>query len=163
MMMCMSYYGTLKVVDRLCEDHDIGVEFWGDELKTKLDERTVSFTLKLYHKKLFVYQVPESTPYVHKPGMVVEFPETDDQSDDNLSDDDLSVSAPPYSPLTVSTNCSEVLGDDLESDLGEEESISSADEQCEGERMVHMLVYMCVWRKVLLQCWLLFFNSGRKH
>ncbi len=76
--------------------------------------------------------------------MVVEFPETDDQSDDNLSDDDLSISAPPYSPLTVSTNCSEVLGDDLESDIGEEESISSEDEQCEGKRMVHMLVYMCV-------------------
>ncbi len=55
MMVCMSYYGTLKVVDRLCEDHDIEVEFWGDELKTKLDERTVSFILKLYHKNLLLF------------------------------------------------------------------------------------------------------------
>lgn len=41
-MVCLSYNGTLKVVDRLCEDHDIEVMFWNDELKSKLDERTVS-------------------------------------------------------------------------------------------------------------------------
>jgi len=45
-MVCMSYGGTLKMIDRLCEGHDIEVMFWGDELKGKVHECTVSSVLQ---------------------------------------------------------------------------------------------------------------------
>lgn len=38
----MTYNGTLKIIDRLCEDHDIEILFWGDELKGKVQECIVS-------------------------------------------------------------------------------------------------------------------------
>jgi len=37
----MSYFGTLKIVDRLSEDYDVAVQFWCEDLKKQL-ENTVS-------------------------------------------------------------------------------------------------------------------------
>ena len=48
-MVCMSYYGTLKIIERLGEDHDVEVLFWRDELKSKLDELTVSSAIFLQY------------------------------------------------------------------------------------------------------------------
>ena len=31
--LCMSYQGTLNVVENISKDHAIEVEFWGDELR----------------------------------------------------------------------------------------------------------------------------------
>ena len=35
-MVCLSHSGTLKLVDRLCEDYDVKVKFWSDELMDSL-------------------------------------------------------------------------------------------------------------------------------
>ena len=35
-MICLSHSGTLKLIDRLSEDHDIKVKFWSDELLENL-------------------------------------------------------------------------------------------------------------------------------
>ena len=42
-MVCMSYSGTLKLVDRICEDHDAQVHFWCDDLLGFLNH-SVSYT-----------------------------------------------------------------------------------------------------------------------
>ena len=51
LMVCMTYQGTLNIIDRLCEDHDIQVLFWGDELKSKLNERESAVSPDLYCTK----------------------------------------------------------------------------------------------------------------
>jgi len=56
--------------------------------------------------------------------MAAEFMDADEQSEDNYS-----VCAPAYSPLTVSSICSEDLHDDLEHDSEEEVSICGDEEQ----------------------------------
>lgn len=56
--------------------------------------------------------------------MAVQFTDPDE--------DDSSVSAPPYSPLTESSICSEVLCDDLDYDSEEEEAFNSALEEEEA-------------------------------
>ena len=45
-MLCLTYKGTLKVVDRLCEDYDVRVQFWSEDLQ-KLIENEVS--IKFYY------------------------------------------------------------------------------------------------------------------
>ena len=40
-MVCYSPAGTTKLIDRLCEDHDIEVKFWGDLLKESLCVRLI--------------------------------------------------------------------------------------------------------------------------
>ena len=42
---CMSYQGTLNLVEKLSEDHDIEVQFWRDEMKDAFlkMENTVSY------------------------------------------------------------------------------------------------------------------------
>lgn len=84
-------------------------------------------------------------PHAHGSLMAAELTDTDEQSDDNSS-----VSAPAYSPLTVSSVCSEVLHDDLERDSEEEASICGAEEQgnlysdnmgvCESRELGSMIV-----------------------
>ena len=32
---CMSYQGTLNLIETISEDHSIEVEFWGDEINNK--------------------------------------------------------------------------------------------------------------------------------
>lgn len=44
-MVCMSYPGTLKMVEKLCEDHDVEVQFWCDDLKRNLDEKLDEHTV----------------------------------------------------------------------------------------------------------------------
>lgn len=63
-------------------------------------------------------------PHVHDSLMAADFTDPDKHSTD-----DSSVSAPTYSPLTVSSNCSEVLHDDFEYDSEDEESFCSAEER----------------------------------
>jgi len=41
----MSYPGTLKMVEKLCEDHDVEVQFWCDDLKRNLDEKLDEHTV----------------------------------------------------------------------------------------------------------------------
>lgn len=36
-MICYSPSGTTKLIDKLCEDHDVEVKFWGDQMKEALD------------------------------------------------------------------------------------------------------------------------------
>ena len=38
LMVCMSYPATMKLVDRLCEDYDVPVQFWSDDLLSNLDD-----------------------------------------------------------------------------------------------------------------------------
>ena len=40
-MLCMSHSGTLKIVDRLCEDYDMDVYTWSDELKQSLQVESI--------------------------------------------------------------------------------------------------------------------------
>ena len=42
---CMSYQGTLNLMEKLSEDHDIEVQFWRDEMKDTFlkMENTVSY------------------------------------------------------------------------------------------------------------------------
>lgn len=54
-MVCVSYEGTLKTIDRLCEDHDIQVLLWGDELNSKLHEKESTVSPDLYCMKKLVY------------------------------------------------------------------------------------------------------------
>ena len=35
---CMSYQGTLNLMEKLSEDHDIEVQFWRDEMKDAFSE-----------------------------------------------------------------------------------------------------------------------------
>ena len=35
-MICYSPTGTTKLIERLCEDYDIEVKFWGDRMKESL-------------------------------------------------------------------------------------------------------------------------------
>ena len=72
-MVCMTYEGTLKIINRLCEDHDIQVLFWGDELKSKLNERESTVSPHLYcmkklvyaYSRLFLFNRRLIAPYVH--------------------------------------------------------------------------------------------------
>uniref|UniRef100_A0A1X7TAT2 Uncharacterized protein n=1 Tax=Amphimedon queenslandica TaxID=400682 RepID=A0A1X7TAT2_AMPQE len=34
---CLSHSGTLKLIDKLAEDHDINVQFWSDDLKNRFE------------------------------------------------------------------------------------------------------------------------------
>lgn len=36
-MVCFSHSGTLKLVDKLAEDHDIKAQFWSNDLKKRLE------------------------------------------------------------------------------------------------------------------------------
>ncbi len=36
-MVCLSECGTIKLIDRLNEDHDIEVHFWSDNFKDALE------------------------------------------------------------------------------------------------------------------------------
>ena len=38
---CMSYQGTLIIVEKISEDHDKDVQFWADKMKEKIEERRV--------------------------------------------------------------------------------------------------------------------------
>lgn len=40
---CMSYQGTLNLVDKIGEDHDIEVQFWADEIKNRFLNPQVSY------------------------------------------------------------------------------------------------------------------------
>ena len=33
---CLSYQGTLNLVEKLCQDHDVEVQFWADEIKNNV-------------------------------------------------------------------------------------------------------------------------------
>lgn len=39
----MSYQGTLNLVDKIGEDHDIEVQFWADEIKNRFLNPQVSY------------------------------------------------------------------------------------------------------------------------
>lgn len=39
--LCMSYGWTLKLIDRFCKDHDLEVQIWVDDLKTKIRKPSV--------------------------------------------------------------------------------------------------------------------------
>ena len=41
LMLCMSHSGTLKIVDRLCEDYDMDVYTWNDEQKQSLQVESI--------------------------------------------------------------------------------------------------------------------------
>lgn len=38
---CLSYQGTLNLVEKISDDHDVPVFFWRDELKQNLTKDTV--------------------------------------------------------------------------------------------------------------------------
>ena len=42
-MVCLSSIGSLKLVERLCEDYDVNVQFWSDELLESLKVVSASF------------------------------------------------------------------------------------------------------------------------
>ena len=71
-----------------------------------------------------------NTPHAHVSPMAGEVTDPGDQSED-----DSSISAPPYSPLTVSSSCSEVLytDDDREFDSEEKEFDSEEKESISSE------------------------------
>ena len=37
LMVCLSHSGTLKLLDKLAEDHDIKVQFWSNDFKKRLE------------------------------------------------------------------------------------------------------------------------------
>ena len=44
-MLCLSSYGSLKLVERLFEDYDVNVQFWSDELLESLKVVSASFAV----------------------------------------------------------------------------------------------------------------------
>lgn len=48
-MVCLSHSGTLKLVDRISEDHDVKVHFWSHELQ--------SVSLKVYISLFILFQI----------------------------------------------------------------------------------------------------------
>ena len=64
LMLCMSYYGTLKIIDQLCEDHDMEVYAWSDDLKQSLQVKVIHILLTgylnlLHNVLLFIGVCPE--------------------------------------------------------------------------------------------------------
>ena len=55
---CLSYQGTLNLVEAISEGYDVAVEYWGDELKKKLTSleqvsmRHCVMHVYTYHKKV---------------------------------------------------------------------------------------------------------------
>jgi hypothetical protein len=45
-MVCLSHSGTLKMIDKLSEDHDVDVQFWSHEL---LNNLKVNFLVDFKH------------------------------------------------------------------------------------------------------------------
>ena len=129
-MVCVSYEGTLKIINKLCEDHDIQVFFWGDELKSKLNEResTVSPDLYCIIKLVYAYSsrflfnrgLIACTLHAHGSLMTTDW--------DDKSKMDSPISAPAYSPLSVSSDNSEAPHDDIEHDSNGTESSCSEEE-----------------------------------
>jgi len=124
----MSYQGTLNIIDRLSEDHDIEVLFWGDELKSKLNERESTVSIGLYCKRscmiTAVYscqQATHSTMCAH--GSLMAATDSDDQSE--------VASAPEYSPMTVSSDSSDAPHDDTKHDSDGTKSSCSEEEECD--------------------------------
>ena len=54
---CMSYVGTLNIVEKISEYHNVEVQFWGDELKERIPKPAVSSCTCVYSDVLVVILV----------------------------------------------------------------------------------------------------------
>ena len=52
---CMSYQGTLNLIEKISEDHDVEVQYWCDQMKDYIVLRGFFIVLYEYHRRL-VYQ-----------------------------------------------------------------------------------------------------------
>lgn len=51
-MICLTFKGTLNLVDRLSEDYDVGVQFWSEDLERHIEVATHEVLLS---PKTFIY------------------------------------------------------------------------------------------------------------
>lgn len=138
-MICYSPSGTTKLIDSLCEDHDVEVKVWGDQMKEALDVSAFTFveatgitaTSKATHYGFPNMSVTSSNYLqLYDDCELLQGLRTMD-FEDSESDDE-SIVAPPFSPIgSEISEDSESQEEEEESDVEEEVVPQSA--TCESE------------------------------
>ena len=52
---CMSYQQTLRLIDKLSEDHDVNVKFWAEELTDPIDKPLERVSFYIYSINICSY------------------------------------------------------------------------------------------------------------